>query len=86
MSHDALPLLYLKPGCPWCVEVVAYLKTQGIAYRELNVIADASARAEMLKKSGQTKAPTLDWHGHLLADFGVDELVPFLRARGVSLT
>lgn len=39
----------------------------------------------MLKKSGQTKAPTLDWHGHLLADFGVAELIPFLRERGMDL-
>ena len=47
-----------------------------------------SARAskdEMLRKSGQTKAPTLDWYGEVLADFGVEELVPFLRQRNVKL-
>ena len=85
MSSSSLPVLYIKPGCPWCIEVVAYLREQGIAYREQNVIADASARAEMLKLSGQTKAPTLDWHGTILADFGVDELVPFLRLQGAAL-
>ncbi len=85
MSSHALPVLYLKPGCPWCVEVVAFLREHGIAYREQDVIADAAARAEMFKKSGQTKAPTLDWSGKILADFGVDELVPFLRAQGVAL-
>jgi glutaredoxin 3 len=85
MAHTTLPLLYIKPGCPWCVEVVAFMREQGIACRELDVITDAAARAEMLKKSGQTKAPTLDWHGKILADFGVDELVPFMRAQGVAL-
>ncbi len=85
MSSQSLPVLYIKPGCPWCVEVVAFLREHGIAYREQNVIADAAAREEMLKKSGQTKAPTLDWNGKILADFGVDELVPFLHAQGVEL-
>jgi hypothetical protein len=27
----------------------------------------------------------MDWNGKILADFGVDELVPFLRAQGVAL-
>jgi glutaredoxin len=85
MSPHLLPTLYLKPGCPWCVEVVEFLRENGIEVRELDVIADAAARAEMLKKSGQTKAPTMDWNGKILADFGVDELVPFLRAQGVAL-
>jgi len=39
----------------------------------------------MDRKSGQTKAPVLDWHGKILADFGVDELVPFLHTQGVEL-
>jgi glutaredoxin len=85
MAENPLPLLYLKPGCPWCVEVVAFMREHGIVCRALDVITDAAARAEMLKKSGQTKAPTLDWNGKILADFGVDELVPFLHAQGVML-
>jgi glutaredoxin 3 len=85
MSSENLPLLYIKPGCPWCVEAVAFLRKHNIAVRELDVISDAAARAEMLKKSGQTKAPTMDWNGKILADFGVDELVPFLRAQGLKV-
>jgi len=80
-----LPILYTKQGCPWCDEVVAFLDGHGVSYRLREVTADASALAEMQKKSGQTKAPTLDWNGKILADFGVDELVPFLRDRNVKL-
>jgi hypothetical protein len=40
---------------------------------------------EMVDLSGQSKAPTMDWDGEVLADFGVDELVPFLRAHGVAV-
>lgn len=84
-STTELPLLYVKPGCPWCDQVIAFLGEHGIAYRELNVVADRAAAAEMQKKSGQPKVPTLDWHGKILADFGVEELVPFLRKQNVKL-
>ncbi|MCS6244460.1 MAG: glutathione S-transferase N-terminal domain-containing protein [Opitutus sp.] len=85
MTTATLPILYVKPGCPWCTEVVEFLTSHGIAYRERNVITDITARADMVKKSGQPKVPTLDWHGKILADFGVAELVPFLHAQGVEL-
>jgi glutaredoxin 3 len=85
MKTKTLPLLYIKPGCPWCVEVVAFMREHGIGYQEKDVTADSAARAEMLKKSGQPKVPTLDWDGKILADFGVDELVPFLHSQGVEL-
>lgn len=80
-----LPLLYVKTGCPWCAGVIAFLSEHGIGYREKNVTDDQTAQAEMRRISGQTKAPVLDWHGQILADFGVDELVPFLRAKNVKL-
>ena len=80
----ALPVLYIKTACPWCTEVVEFLSTHGIGYREQNVSQDATARAEMERVSGQTKAPVLDWHGAILADFGVEELKPFLQGRNVK--
>ena len=39
----------------------------------------------MRKLSGQTKAPVLDWNGDILADFGSEELEPFLKARGLAI-
>ena len=82
---EELPILYVKPGCPWCTEVVEFLTANGIGYREQNVVNDQNAFAEMQRKSGQTRAPTLDWRGKILADFGVEELVPFLRTQNVKL-
>jgi hypothetical protein len=61
------------------------MATHGVPYREQNVSVDSAALAAMVKKSGQFKAPTLDWHGKILADFGVAELVPFLHAQGLEL-
>ena len=80
-----LPVLYVKTGCPWCTEVIEFLSDHGIGYREQNVSQDAAARAQMEKFSGQGKAPVLDWHGTILADFGVNELKPFLHQHNVVL-
>jgi len=84
-TAENLPLLYVMPGCPWCLEVAEFLQGNGIGYREKNVVTDTAARAEMIKKSGQQKVPTLDWHGKILADFGVAELAPFLNGLNVKL-
>lgn len=82
---EPLPILYTKRNCPWCEEVIQFMNDHGVGYRQVEVSGDSNALAEMQRKSGQTKAPTLDWHGKILADFGVDELVPFLRERNVKL-
>jgi glutaredoxin 3 len=79
----SLPVLYLKTGCPWCDDVVAYFKKHKIEVHHRTVSGNREAMQEMVKLSGQSKAPTLDWYGEVLADFGVDELVPFLKKRSV---
>lgn len=73
------PVLYIKPGCPWCVDVEAYLRREGIDYEVVNVSRDRESMREMVELSGQTLAPTMDWDGEILADFGVSELIPFLE-------
>ena len=83
LSFMNLPILYIKLGCPWCDEVVEYLERKGIETRIVVVSGNPDAMREMVALSGQSKAPTMDWHGEVLADFGVDELVPFLKKRGL---
>jgi len=77
------PILYIKPGCPWCEEVVDFLDRKNISVKTVVVSGNREAMQEMVDLSGQSKAPTMDWHGEVLADFGVDELVPFLKKRGI---
>jgi len=73
------PILYVKTGCPWCDEVIDYLNDNRIPYQTVVVSGNRAAMQQMVDLSGQSKAPTLDWHGQVLADFGVDELISFLR-------
>jgi glutaredoxin 3 len=79
-----LPILYIKPGCPWCEEVVHFLRHKQIEVQSIIVSGNPDAMREMVEVSGQTKAPTLNWHGEVLADFGVEELIPFLSRRGIK--
>ena len=81
----SLPILYIKPGCPWCVEVVDYLSKKAIEVETVVVSGNREAMKEMKELSGQSKAPTMNWHGEVLADFGVDELIPFLKKKGDRL-
>jgi glutaredoxin 3 len=74
-------ILYVKNGCPWCIEVEQYLDQHQIEVERVVVSGNAKAMAEMVALSGQSKAPTLDWEGEVLADFGVDELIPFLEGK-----
>ena len=76
-------ILYIKPGCPWCDDVVAFMRKKDIEHDTVIVSGNRAAMQEMIDLSGQTKAPTMNWEGDVLADFGVDELIPFLKERGV---
>ncbi len=71
--------LFIKPGCPWCYEAIDWLDARGIRYEVLDVIRDPVARAEMHQLTGQTKAPSIDVDGHILADFGAKELAAWWR-------
>ncbi|MBN9691224.1 MAG: glutaredoxin family protein [Verrucomicrobia bacterium] len=66
--------LFIKPGCPWCDEALEWLDARGIRYETLDVIRNATARREMHELTGQTKAPSIEVDGQILADFGADEL------------
>ena len=61
-----------------------YLDSRDIAYKKVIVSDNPDAMQELIDLSGQSKTPTMDWNGEVLADFGVDELAPFLKKRGVN--
>ena len=83
MPQTITPILYVKVGCPWCDDVLDYMDQHKITYCKVVVSGNREAMQEMVDLSGQSKAPTMDWDGEVLADFGVDELIPFLKARKV---
>lgn len=76
--------LFIKPGCPWCDEAIEWLDARGVRYETLDVIRNATARREMHELTGQTRAPSIDVDGNILADFGADELEAWWSEQGFS--
>lgn len=75
------PILYIKPGCPWCTEALDYFRGKGVALELRDVIADPAAWRELVEASGQTKCPTFRHGAEVKADFGVDEFVAWARGK-----
>jgi glutaredoxin len=80
---QTVPTLYVKTGCPWCAEAIDFLTEHQITFNPVTVTGNAAAMDEMVRLSGQSKAPTMDWDGEILADFGAEELEAFLSERGI---
>jgi glutaredoxin len=76
-------IVYVKTGCPWCKEVLDFLNEKKIVFEERNVTQSKAYFDEMLAKSGQTKAPTLDIDGHILSDSDKDQVEAYLREKGI---
>jgi glutaredoxin len=80
----AMMKLYVKVWCPWCIEAEAWLKKRGLAYEQVDVLADSAAYARMREISGQSLTPTLELpDGDVLEDFDVRQLDKFLRQKAL---
>lgn len=84
MSDSPELVVYSKPGCPWCVDAIAYLNRERYAFEEIDVISNPDQFEEMRRLSGQSCAPTLTFGELLLADFDVDEMKEFFEEHGIT--
>lgn len=54
------PLMYVKPGCPWCERQRERFRAAGVEWDELDATADAVARAELIRLTSGTRiVPTV---------------------------
>lgn len=74
-----LPILYVKSGCPWCREALAYFNGQGVELDVRDVTTNPKDMDAMVNISGQTKAPTFEYDDFVVADFSVDEFLAELN-------
>ncbi|MEO7725191.1 MAG: glutaredoxin family protein [Chthoniobacterales bacterium] len=75
----ATPILYIKRGCPYCKAASNYLDQHKVTYEAVEVRSDPAQMQKLQEISGQSKTPTLVWNGDVLANFGTEDLEPFLR-------
>ena len=76
-------IIYTKEHCPWCEEALHFLNVAGIEYEQREVRHNEFFMKELEKKSGQTKAPTIDLDGEILADTDVSAIEVFLKEKGI---
>jgi glutaredoxin 3 len=76
-------VLYIKSWCPWCSMASEALDGFRVPYAVRDIEKDSEAAARMRALSGQNRVPTLEAGDAILADFGPEEVEPFLRARGL---
>jgi glutaredoxin len=73
------PKLYVKSGCPYCRAAIEWLDEHKVAFERIEVAGNKRRMEELRELSGQTKTPTMQLGGDVLADFGVEQIEPFLR-------
>ncbi len=76
-------VLYTKAGCGWCVRVRNFLTEKKVPFEEREVLTNRVFFDELVAKSGQTKTPTLDLDGVILADTDTDAVEVFIRKQHI---
>jgi glutaredoxin len=67
------PILYIKPGCPWCREALSFFSQHGVEVEVRDVNGDSRNMQRMVEASGQTLTPTFEFGEFIVADFSVEE-------------
>jgi glutaredoxin 3 len=67
------PILYIKQGCPWCNDALAYFRSKGLDLEIKDVRGDEQGMAELQAISRQNKTPTLLYGDFMVADFDINE-------------
>lgn len=77
--------IYVKTGCGWCTQALAWLDQRGYRYEKIDVLADRDALNHLRSISGQMLTPTLEMDdGSVLADFDTRQLEKFLTDHSIT--
>ena len=73
-------IIYTKTGCPWCREALDFLNKNNIKYEEREVLGNKKYFDKLVEKSKQSKTPTLDIEGYILADTDAGQIEQYLKS------
>lgn len=71
-------LIYSSAICPYCLAAKNFLKSKGLAYREVRIDLDAVARKDMMDKAKRSSVPQIFVNGVHVGGF--DDMVALDRA------
>ena len=67
------PILYVKQGCPWCIDALAYFNAKGIDLEIIDVRTESERMKELVEVSGQSMTPTFKHGDFVVSDFDLEE-------------
>lgn len=76
-----IPILYIKPGCPWCNEAITFFGLHGVEVDVKDVTSNKSALQRMVEISSQSMTPTFEYNDFVVTDFSTDEFIGELEQR-----
>ena len=65
--------VYSTATCPHCIKLKEFLKSNNIAFENIDV-SDPGKADEMMEKSGQMGVPVIDIDGDIIVGFDRDEI------------
>jgi glutaredoxin-like YruB-family protein len=81
MTDDKEVLVYSTPSCPYCKMAKDYLAKKNVAYKEVDVAADANAAKQMIELSGQMGVPQIVIGKNVIVGYDPDEIERALSTR-----
>ncbi len=75
--------VYVKRGCPWCVELEEFMEEKGINYESIEVLSNADKFNEMIAISGQSKAPVVIIDEEVFADTDRETMEKVFIEKGI---
>jgi glutaredoxin 3 len=66
--------VYSTATCPHCISLKEFLKSNNIAFENIDVSSDTAKADEMVKKSGQMGVPVIDIGGDIIVGFDRDAI------------
>lgn len=75
------PILYVRRGCSFCREALAFFSSHGVEVEVRDVDRDFGQLRRMIEASGQSETPTFEWGEFIVSDFTVEEFLDELRER-----
>ncbi len=77
--NNNVPILYIKPGCPWCREATTFFSQHGVELDIRDVSSNKQNMQRMIEISGQSLTPTFEFNEFVVADFSVQEFIDELE-------
>ncbi|MFN3411826.1 MAG: Uxx-star family glutaredoxin-like (seleno)protein [Exilispira sp.] len=72
-------IVYSTPGCPYCSMAKDYLRSKNVPFEDIDVSKNQQAAMEMIRKSGQSGVPVIDFNGEIIIGFDRSRLEKLTR-------